>query len=97
MQAFPITLELNNIEELLVVHQDNPFQPNFRLMSGIQEIVEILRTTPANQQVNITLVLPAGTTITSEMETHLHTALVQYCDAQIKINRLELETKRGAA
>ena len=42
MQAFPITLELNNIEELLVVHQDNPFQPNFRLMSGIQEIVEIL-------------------------------------------------------
>ena len=94
MQIYPITVELNNIQELLVAPQDNPFQPNFRLMSGIEEIVQIMRTRTRREGVDITLVLPAGTLITPDAETQLHSAVVRYCDAQIKRNQLELEAGR---
>jgi hypothetical protein len=97
MQALPITLELNSLQELLVVSQRDPFKPNFRLMSGIEEVVEILRTKPPSQPVEITLVLPARTSITPEAEKQLYNALVHYCNAQMKQNRMELAIKRSGA
>ena len=97
MQTYSIRLELNDIHDLLVAPQNDPFQANFRSMSGIEEVVQILRSKPQNQPVAITLVLPTGTSIIPEMETQLHNALIRYCSAHIKQNRLELEAKRHAA
>jgi hypothetical protein len=93
-QVLPITLELNSLEELLVISQRDPFKPGFRQMSGIDEIVELLRSKPQHQPVEITLVLPAGTSVTLEIENQLHNAVAQYCSVQIKRDRLELEAKR---
>src|SRR5690348_16003541 len=97
MRALPITLELNSLQELLVVSQKDPFQPNFRLMSGIEEVVDILRTKPPSQPVDITLALPAGTSITPDVEKQLYAAVAHYCNAQMKQNRMELAIKRSGA
>lgn len=94
MEVLPITLELNSLEELLVVSQRDPFKPGFRQISGIDEIVEVLRAKPQYQPIEITLVLPAGTSVTPEMDTKLHNAVAQFCSVQIKRDRVELEAKR---
>ncbi|MEO8607843.1 MAG: hypothetical protein ABI690_08185 [Chloroflexota bacterium] len=97
MQVLPITLELNTLQELLIAPQKDPFQPHFRLISGIEEVVQVLRTKPAGQPVEITLALPAGTSITPETEAQFYKTVAHYCSAQMKQNRMELAIKRSGA
>jgi hypothetical protein len=83
-----ITLKLNSMEELFAEPAADPFDPQSRYLSGIDEVAGQLRLIPRNlnEQTQLTIALPA-TAVTPTTQSTLKAALDRYSTAQITANQ----------
>jgi hypothetical protein len=83
-----IEITLNSIEELFAEPTADPFDPDSRYLSGIDELAGQLRLMPRElgKPTRLTVQLP-DTAVTPDTQPTLKAALERYCQAQIAANR----------
>lgn len=81
-------LELNRADELFAEPEADPFDPNTRFQSGIDELIAQLRLHPRElgHTSHIGIRLPASE-INADTKASIRAALERYCVANIELNR----------
>ena len=89
------SLRLNNIHELFEAPAFDPFIPQPRVTSGIDDITDYLNTRRlrALPHIKTTLRLPADQ-ITPDLETATRAALVRYCEFKLRQTRQFMAASR---
>lgn len=86
-----IAINLRSIDELFGEPAADPWDPETRYRSGIDEIWARLRMIPIAKPVSFTIHLPS-TAISEDLETRTRQAFDRYCMAQIETNSNEIDT-----
>jgi hypothetical protein len=84
-----IKIDLQSPDDLFADPEVDPWQPNSRNRSGIDEIFAKLRPYPTREPVAILVQLPPDM-MTSDIERQTHDAVRRYCDGQIEVLSDEL-------
>jgi hypothetical protein len=94
-EQIEIRLRLNNMEELFTEPTANPFDPDSRYLSGIDEIVGQMRLNQRrlDEKSRLVIRLPQ-TDITSDTQSTLDSALKRYCAAKIAENQQTMNELR---
>jgi hypothetical protein len=87
------TLHLGDIRHLFNAPEFDPFTAHPRDTSGLDWILEELKTIPKPDSIKITLYLPAEQ-ITPELHTQLHTAIQRYCEMKTEQAVQDLDALR---
>jgi hypothetical protein len=88
-----IEIALNKIEELFAEPAADPFDPQSRYQSGIDEIASQLRLRRHRQPVRLAIRLPAEI-IGPDLPVRTRAALERYCAAKVRENRQAIEETR---
>jgi hypothetical protein len=89
------TLDLNNIRELFEAPEFDPFVPQSRMTSGIEEITDYLSTRRMRKppQIKATVRLPADQ-MTPDIGGETKAALGRYCEFELRRTRQSLAASR---
>jgi len=89
-----ISVQLNTIEELFAPPQANPFEPDSRYVSGIEELVQqLVRLRLRDKLVQVFITLPAQA-IEPGLKEKTEAALARFATAQIEAANVEIEQLR---
>ena len=97
-KANTIVIDLNRKDEIFGIPQADPFDPDSRYISGIDEIVERLKLQSHHQrrEQHIVITLPQAQR-EDRLEEKIRAALIRYCDAKVDENQQALnKVKRKA-
>lgn len=84
-----ITLDLNTIDELFGEPAADPWQPESRHRSGIDEIMAKLRARPLREETGLTIRLP-GQAVDGDLPGRVRAAIDRYCAARIAADEDEV-------
>lgn len=85
-----ITLDLNTIDELFGEPAADPWQPESRHRSGIDEIMAKLRARPLREETGVTIRLPARA-MEGDLPGRVRAAIDRYCAARIAADEDEID------
>jgi hypothetical protein len=88
-----VRIHLNVIEELFAEPEANPFDPNSRFISGIDELFYTLRRIPVRKKIRVFITLPDHL-IGPDLEEKTRAALTRFCIAKIEESRRETDKLR---
>ena len=88
-----IEIGLNMIEELFGEPGADPFDPQSRYVSGIDEIAQQLRLMPQRQPTQVVIRLPAEA-MEPDLLAHTKAALGRYCAAKVRENQQAVDETR---
>ncbi len=90
-----VKVRLNSLAELFTLPEVNPFEPNSRYETGIDELVHQLNGMKLRQKMKTRVVigLPASA-LEPGLEEKTQAALARYCAAQIEANQREIQHLR---
>ena len=88
------SVQLNTIEELFSAPEANPFEPNSRYVTGIDELFQqLVQMRVRNKPTQLVITLPAQA-IEPGIKEKTQAALARYTAAQIKAADVEIEQLR---
>jgi len=86
-------IQLKTSAELFAEPEADPFNPQSRFISGIDEIANQLRWAPQRNPYRIVIALPEAE-LTAENQVRTREALLRYCAYQVMFNHNELDSLR---
>jgi len=89
-------IQLQTSAELFAEPEADPFNPQSRYISGIDEIANQLRWAPRGEPCRIIIALPEGE-LSAENQAQIHEALQRYCANQVQTNLNERRSMRMEA
>jgi hypothetical protein len=90
-----VSIQLNSIEELFAPPQANPFEPDSRYVTGIDELVQQLNKMRLRDKLaQVIISLPAQAIVEPGLQKKIQSALARYAAAQIETAQLEIEHLR---
>lgn len=90
---FDVSLQLNDVGALFAEPEADPFDPDSRYLSGMDEVRNRLIVEKLDDPVRLTLVLP-DTAVTPDTPSTLKAAIDRYCAARIAENQQPIEELR---
>lgn len=90
-----IRITLDSLEELFDEPEADPWDPDSRFRSGIDELLAKLRLLPPREAVDIVIEV-SGQTVTPEFEPRTRQAIATYCDAHLEATRDEKMALHGS-
>ena len=88
-----VTLHLNDIHQLFVAPEFDPFEPDAVAQSGMDQLVDALKPSGLRDRLEAVVILPAEE-VTADVAERIHSAVTRYCRFQIDENRRELASLR---
>ena len=92
-RRYDIILHLDNLAQFFAVPEPDPFDPQARFATGLEQIISELKPKGLMRKVRTTIVLPADQ-IVPDAEARLREALTRYCLHHTRQNRQDLISLR---
>ena len=88
-----VSLQLDGIDALFEEPEGNPFDPNSRYLSGMDEVRNYLIVQKLDDPVRLTIVLP-DTAVNADTTTMVKEAIDRYCMAKFAENQQQIKELR---
>lgn len=87
-------IHLHQLDNLLSSPQTDPFHPHFHPLSGIEQIISLLKTGTPPDDLHIIFVLPTSTPRQDTLKADMQAAIERYTDVMISATQLERAERR---